>query len=55
MERAGREFFERVREGYLAIAKDDPARMVVIDGARDRAAIHDDILRVLRDRTSLPL
>jgi dTMP kinase len=55
MERAGREFFERVREGYLAIATDDPARMVVIDGARDRSAIHDDILQVLRDRTSLPL
>lgn len=55
MERAGREFFERVREGYLAIAKDDSARMVVIDGARDRAAIHDDILRVLRERASLPL
>ena len=55
MERAGREFFERVREGYLAIAKDDPDRMVVIDGARERVAIHDDILTVLRSRTSLPL
>lgn len=53
MERAGREFFERVREGYLSIAREEPSRMVVIDGARDRAVIHHDILRVLRDRTSL--
>ncbi len=53
MERAGREFFERVREGYLSIAREEPSRMVVIDGARDRAVIHHDILSVLRDRTSL--
>lgn len=55
MERAGREFFERVREGYLAIAKEDPERMIVIDGGRDRSAIHHDILQVLQSRTSLPL
>lgn len=55
MERAGREFFERVREGYLAIAQNEPTRMVVIDGARDRAVIHHDILAVLRERTTLPV
>lgn len=55
MERAGREFFERVREGYLAIAQNEPTRMVVIDGARDRAVIHQDILAVLRECTTLPV
>lgn len=47
MERSGREFFERVREGYLAIAQSDPQRFVVIDGHRNREAIHADIVAYL--------
>lgn len=33
MESAGLEFFEKVRKGYLQIAKDDPARVKVIDSS----------------------
>jgi dTMP kinase len=48
MERSGREFFERVRDGYLQIAASEPQRFVVIDGHRDREAIHADIVAYLR-------
>jgi dTMP kinase len=35
MEAAGREFYERVRTGYLAIAREHPGRFAVIDGMQD--------------------
>lgn len=50
MERSGREFFERVRDGYLQIAKSDPQRFVVIDGHRRREEIHAEIVAVLETR-----
>jgi len=54
MERAGGEFFNRVRDGYLAIAEAEPKRFVVIDGYRDRDAIHRDILSVVEKRLQAP-
>lgn len=50
MERSGREFFERVRDGYLQIAKSEPQRFVVIDGHRRREEIHAEIVAVLETR-----
>jgi len=47
MERSGRAFFERVRRGYLAIANDDPKRFHVVNGVRERADIHNDIIGIL--------
>jgi len=47
MERSGRDFFERVRYGYLQIAVDEPERFIVIDGSRDRVEIHSDIFSTL--------
>lgn len=46
MERSGREFFERVREGYHTIAQQEPDRFRIVDGMRDRDTIHSDILRI---------
>jgi dTMP kinase len=43
MERSGRDFFERVRAGYLSIAASEPQRFVVIPGVQDRTAIHEQI------------
>jgi dTMP kinase len=40
MESEGRDFFERVRAGYLAIAAAEPARITVIDGSQTVEAIH---------------
>ena len=39
-----RKFHERLRDGFLAIAKAEPARCKVIDGARDADQVHADVL-----------
>lgn len=54
MERAGSEFFNRVRDGYLTIATAEPKRFVVIDGYRERDVIHQDILSVVELRLQAP-
>ncbi len=38
MESAGREFYERVRKGYLAMARQEPHRIILLDG---RASIEE--------------
>lgn len=43
MESADREFFERVRQGYLQIASTAPSRFRIIDGMRPREAVAEDI------------
>ncbi len=40
MESAGREFFERVRQGFLEIAKSEPERVKVIDSTQSIENIH---------------
>ncbi|MBI2983894.1 MAG: dTMP kinase [Chloroflexi bacterium] len=41
----GRAFHERLREGYLRLAADDPRRFVVVEGDRDERAIAAEITR----------
>lgn len=43
-ESMGKEFHERVREGFQAVAKADPARCKVIDGTNDIDTIHREIM-----------
>ncbi len=43
-ERMGRDFHERLRQGFLAIAKDEPARCKVIDATQSIDAIHAQAL-----------
>lgn len=40
-------FFERVREGYLALAKAQPERFRRIDATQDKAGVRRDVSRVL--------
>ena len=40
MESAGKEFFERVRKGFLEIAKQEPERVKVIDSTKTIEEIH---------------
>lgn len=47
-EREELSFHERVRAGYLAIAKKEPKRVIVIDAAREIDAIHADIIERVR-------
>lgn len=44
------EFHRRVRHGYLSTAKDDPARVVILDGAQDVEVLRVQIERVVQDR-----
>ena len=46
-EREDRAFFERVRGTYLAIAKDEPDRVRVIDASGDAAAVRQQIKSAL--------
>jgi dTMP kinase len=46
-EREGVEFFERVRHGYLAIARDKPGRVKVIDGSLPVEAVWEAVQRAL--------
>jgi len=43
-------FQEKVREGYLAIAKANPDRCVIIDASRSIKAIHEDLLAEIEKR-----
>jgi dTMP kinase len=42
-------FHEKVREGYLSLARQEPARFVVIEAARDEAGVWDLIRSVLTE------
>jgi thymidylate kinase len=41
------EYHEQVRRNYLSQAKTSPERYRVIDGDRDPAVVHDDVLKAL--------
>ncbi len=50
MESSGKEFFERVIQEYRTIAKEEPDRVVLIDGAKSEAIIfNEDILPVVNN------
>ena len=48
MESAGLEFFERVRKGFLEIAKSEPDRVKVIDSKQTIDDIHKQILELIK-------
>lgn len=52
-EQETRSFFARVREGYLAIAKREPERVVVVDARGTPEQTHRKILEILSDRLGL--
>jgi len=47
MESAGREFHNRVRSGYLELAKQEPERIKVINAAQSIEAIHKEVVKSL--------
>jgi dTMP kinase len=53
MEQQPAEFYERVREGYRALAADEPKRMVLINGSRDPDEIEREIWKTLCSRFSV--
>jgi dTMP kinase len=44
------EFHRRVRLGFLALARDNPSRIVVLDSTRELTEVSSDILRVVIER-----
>jgi dTMP kinase len=49
-EKMGREFHERIRRGYLEIAREQKDRVAVIAADRDEAEVADAIRRVVAER-----
>lgn len=47
MESAGMDFFNRVRNGYLAIAKEEPNRVKVINSADTIEDIHNQVVKLV--------
>lgn len=54
-ESMGLEFHQRVRQGYLQLAEENPAGMVVIDAMQPEEKVFQAILENLRDKLSLAL
>lgn len=52
-EQENRAFFERVHEAYLAIARREPDRVVVVDARRPIEIVHQDIVAAVKNRLRL--
>ena len=48
-EQEGAIFHEKVRGGFLEIARNNPARVKVVDGKQEISAIHSDICAILKE------
>lgn len=55
MESLDRDFHERLRQGYLELAKEDAQRIVVIDAARPPEQVHMDVRVALEARLGIAL
>lgn len=49
-ERMGAEFHERLRQGFLDIARNDPDRCAVIDATAELDAVHQAVMRAVKSR-----
>ena len=49
-EQESRAFFERVRNAYLAIAKREPERVVLLDARQPIETVHREIVEAVRAR-----
>ncbi len=47
MESSGTEFFNKVRHGYLEIAKQEPQRVRVLDSAKSIEEIHESVIKLI--------
>ncbi|HXZ34896.1 MAG TPA: dTMP kinase, partial [Thermodesulfobacteriota bacterium] len=43
-EKEALDFHQRIREGYLTLARKEPGRIIVLDGKKDEAALHREIV-----------
>jgi dTMP kinase len=54
LERLGPSFAQRVRDGFLVLAAEDPGHWAVVDGTTDPAALTAHILAVVHERLGDP-
>jgi dTMP kinase len=54
LERLGPAFAQRVRDGFLALAAEDPAHWLVVDGTTEPSALTAHILSLVRQRLGEP-
>jgi dTMP kinase len=52
-EQETRVFFARVRDGYMAIAKREPARIVIVDARGTKEQTHEKIVEIVRKKLKL--
>ncbi|MBO5384753.1 dTMP kinase [bacterium] len=50
MESAGKDFFNRVRNGYLELAKQEPERIKVIDSTKSIQEVQKDVLEIIKTK-----
>ncbi len=50
MEREERAFHERVREGFLVQAREEPSLFLVVDGAKSPVEVSEEVLRGIQSR-----
>lgn len=48
MENAGMEFFNRVRNGYLEIAKQEPQRIKIVDSTKSIEEVHKNVIEIIK-------
>ena len=48
IERENRSFHQRVRRGFIRIARENPGRIKVVDGSRDLKALEADIWKIVK-------
>lgn len=49
MESAGKEFFNKVRNGYLEIANQEPDRIKVVDSTKSIDEIHKNVIEIINE------
>jgi dTMP kinase len=54
-ESKAKDFHERVRQGFLEIAKQEPSRCVVIDASLDAEAVSKAVLAIVRERLTIAI
>jgi len=52
MERENIDFYDKIREGYLVLARSMPKRFVVVDGSKDETTIEKKIWEAVKARIS---
>jgi dTMP kinase len=49
LEQNGKDFFERIRQGYLSMVKNSPKRIKIIDGEQDVGKVSDNVMVYIKE------